>query len=729
MNGTNEYTGIDFNNRWSYPLQWLYESEIARRKYQCEIFRVQLAMQGEPFENLYEKELTSVLANIDDVQTKEQIKKKCLPIPTVKSFALEKAVRNRANQMATGVDQYEYVVNDPYMIINDETEDLLSAKCEQDYIENKLNVLASTVSTDLTKYGLFAAIVDYNPITDKNTVKRIHPKNVWFDTKYSTTGCERFRGYNMMISWSKLKKMLSEDPNEEINLDIKAPDRSVLKEGDKGKYEVDVTAKYARKKIRSLNGLDIYVQDMNRLAESASLQGWTSTFPEYAHDLGSCYNLGWYHTFATDPKARTKSGYNGDDVELTIIYDLARKIEFKIINRRFVISANSKAFCRKIDFKIEDPITGEVRHRLDDFHLDCPLKFQREEQDNQDLQPYPTSVLFNLLPLHDRLCSWRAKREHVAKLLATLRIETNGADASSFKNLLNIMGIVLDDIQGDVNSLNFAYDWTAIDSEIGYLENEIKTVLAAYDQFDAMQMMGDRASAAESGMAIGAVAQGLAQHQNAIMQVYADIARQMIANRVAYSSNHEFPVSNRGQYGSITIQEMALSATISVKSKLSKSLHEKLLASNSMQIMASLMGQGRLNENGIAYFTEQAMFGNAPRKMIASFLNAPQPNQDAVQAAQLNAQNMAKQIAQNEAMYNDNPTQYEMEEVEEQASPEEMDAIIAQMNGAIEPPMEQAPGVGVEGIDMPAQEGAYVGDMEAVSPEMGAMTANPNAMI
>ncbi len=729
MNGTNEYTGIDWNNKWSYPLQWLYESEIARRKYQCEIFRVQLAMQGEPFENLYEKELTSVLANIDDAQTKEQIQKKCLPIPTVKSFALEKAVRNRANQMATGVDQYEYVVNDPYMIINDETEDLLSAKCEQDYIENKLNVLASTVSTDLTKYGLFAAVVDYNPVTDKNTVKRIHPKNVWFDTKYSTTGQERFRGYNMMISWAKLKKMLSEDKNEEINLDIKAPDRSVFKEGDKGKYEVDVTAKYANKKIRSLNGLDIYVQDMNKLAESASLQGWTSTFPEYAHDLGSCYNLGWYHTFATDPKARTKSGYNGDDVELTIIYDLDRKIEFKIINRRFVISANSKAFCRKIDFKIEDPITGEIRHRLDDFHLDCPLKFQREEQDNQDLQPYPTSVLFNLLPLHDRLCSWRAKREHVAKLLATLRIETNGADASSFKNLLNIMGIVLDDIQGDVNSLHFDYDWTAIDSEIGYLENEIKTVLGAYDQFDAMQMMGDRASAAESGMAIGAVAQGLAQHQNAIMQVYADIARQMIANRVAYSSNHEFPVSNRGQYGSLTIQEMALSATINVKSKLSKSLHEKLLASNSMQIMASLMGQGRLNENGIAYFTEQAMFGNAPRKMISSFLVKPQANPEAVQAAQLNGQNMAKQIAQNEMMYNDNPTQYEMEEVQEQASPEEMDEVIAQMNSAIEPPMERAPGVDVEGIDMPSQEGAYTSDMEAVSPELGAMTANPNALV
>lgn len=724
----NEYSGIDWDNKWSYPLQWMYESEIARRVYLDYIFRVQTAMQGDPFENLYEKELTSVIGKVDDEARRKELEKKCLPIPTVKSFALEKAVNNRANQMAAGIDSYEYTVNDPYMIIDDETEDLLAAKCEEDYVENRLQFLSATVSTDLTKYGMFACHITYDPCQNKNIIKRVHPKNCYFDTKYSTTGCERFRGYNMMISWAKLKKMLESDPNEEINLDIKAPDRSIMK-GD-GK-EVDEKAKYSNRKIRSLNGLDIYVQDMNKLAQSASLQGWTDTFPEYAHDLGGCYNLGWYRSYATDAKKKTNSGYNGDDVELTIMYDLDRKIEFKIINRRFVISANSKAFCRKIDFKITDPITGEIRHHLDDFHLDCPLKFQFEKQDDNDLKPYPTTKLFNLLPLHDRLCSWRAKREHVAKLLATFRIETNGADASSLQNVLNIMGIVLDDIQGDINSLNFSYDWTAIDSEIAYLENEIKTVLSGYDQFDAMQMMGDRASAAESGMAVSAVAQGLAQHQNAILQVYADIARQMIANRVAYSSNHEFPVSNRGNYGSLTIQEMALAATVTVKSKMATMIHQKMLAANAMQLMATLIKTGRINESGIAYLVEQAMLGTAPRKMVASFIEQPQASPEAIQAAQLNGQNMANQIAQNEQMYNDNPTEYEMENVQETATPEEMDAVISQMNGAIEPPMEEVPGLenGPRGLDMVSQEGSYVSDLEGMTPESGSMTANANSLV
>ena len=246
-----------------------------------------------------------------------------------------------------------------------------------------------------------------------------------------------------------------------------------------------------------------------------------------------------------------------------------------------------------------------------------------------------------------------------------------------------------------------------------------------------MQMMGDRASAAESGMAQGAVAQGLAQHQNAIMQVYSDIARQMIANRVAYSSNREFPVSNRGQYGSITIQEMALSATINVKSKMSQKVNERLIAANALQVMATLQGTGKLNEQGIAYLVEQSLFGAAPRKVIASFINPPAPSPEAVQAAQLNGQNMATQLAQNQQMYNDNPTQYEMDNVTENSSPEEMDAIISQMNGAIEPEAQSVPGNGPmpEGLDMPNQEGSYVPDIEGMTPDMGSLVANSNSMI
>ena len=143
-------------------------------------------------------------------------------------------------------------------------------------------------------------------------------------------------------------------------------------------------------------------------------------------------------------------------------------------------------------------------------------------------------------------------------------------------------------------------------------------------------------------------------------------------------------------------------------------------------------GEGlKLNRKSVAFFAEKALFGEAPRKMLATFIAPPQPDPAAVQAAQMNGQNMANQIAQNQQMYNDNPTQYETENVVENASPEEMEEIISRIGGAIEPPMQDVPGVGEgpEGLDMPGQEGSYVSDTEGMTPYSGPDTANMNSLL
>ena len=665
--------GIDWNNRYSYVLQWIYESEFARREYQCNLFRVKKAMIGQPSRNLYQEELTSNIDKIKDSNLREQYRKACIKVPEGRSYTVQRCVNTIANQMAGGVDTYEYQIYDPYGIIEPDTEDLLAATCKQDYILNRLDRRAESFSRDLSEAGICAALVKYCPEAEKNKVLRVNPKNLWFDTKYSATGEERFRGYSTMISWAKVKKMIL-DEGDEINLDIKAPNKSILSDG-----EVDKRAKYSNRKIRTLNGLDIYVQDMNRLATSSQLQNWSGTlYEDYMHDLRTCYNLGWYQTFATDPKAKTNSGYNGDDVELTVIYDLSRKLEFKILNRRYVVSVNSNAFKRKMVFSITDPRTGEVHNRIDDFCLDCPLKFVWEQVDNADLVAFPTSKLMRLLDVHDELCAWRAKRNHVSQILSILRIQTNAADADSLRGLLNIMGIVLDDIQGDISTVGLGYDYTAIDSEIEYREGILKKNLNAYDEFDALQAMGDRASAAESGMALSAVAQGLATHQNAIMQMYAEIARQCIANRVAYSTRQEFPIVNNGEYESVTIQQMALTATIDVKPKLAKRVEEKMASANAMALLGGPAGQ-RLNNAGISELISISLFGSLPRKMIQSFLNEPQASPQEIALAEQAARNQAQMLQQNQQNYVNNPIPYEVQNTVDNYSPEQVDAIIGNM--------------------------------------------------
>lgn len=716
---------VDFNHDFSYPLQWLNESEFARWAYQRWIWRSSLAKQGKPCKNTYQEELKSNLEKAD-INTRNKYKDRCEKVPMGRSFALKKAVDNIAAQMSGGVDSYNYQINDPYMIIDDDTEDLLSAKCQQDYIENNLQLLAPVFSDDIMWYGMAACVVKYCPISDKNKVMRIHPKNVWFDTRYSSTGQERFRGYSTMISWAKLKKVIKDD-GDEINLDIKAPDGTPVREEGEGKDKhavLDKTAKFSNRKIRSLNGLDIYVESLNKLAASPSLAPGLTDYIEYDHDLRTCYNLGWYQSFATDPEKRTKNGYNGDDVELTVMYDLDRKVEYKIINRRYVISANSKAFKRKIQFTWTDPRTGLEQGRIDDFCLECPLKLAFEKVNDMDTAPHPWSVVFPLLDSHDELCGWRARREHVSKILSILRIDTNGADAESLVGMLNIMGGVFDDLQGDVVSLVFNYDYNPIDSEIAHLENQIQQVLHAYDQFDALQAMGDRASAAESGMATFAVAQGLAVHQNALMALFADIARQCIANRVAYSPRQEFPIVNQGAYRTVTAQQMALAAVVDVKPKLAKQVQEKQIAANAMALLGSLGEQ--LSKEGQAYLMEQALYGTMPRKMAETFVKEAGPSEQELALAQQTAQNDANMLAQNQAMYQENPIPYEVDNAMATGSPDEIDMAIRELGN--EPQEESGGRMPIQNLDMASQPGSMAVDMEGLTSDSGSALANANSL-
>lgn len=709
---------IDYNNPYNYVLQWLQESEYARWEYQGWLYRANMALMGKPSRNLYKESIESNLKEIPEKDLSVSARARCLDVPAGESFILNKCLSNRANQMAGGVDSYEYQINDPYMLIEDDTEELLAAKCEQDYVENRLELLAPTFSRDLDLSGVAAVLVKYDPTCDKNEVWRINPKNIWFDTMYSATGHERFRGYSTMIPWSKLKRMI-EDSKDDINYDIEIPDRSIYNKND----ELDKRIKVGSKKITTLNDLDIYIQDMNKLAASPSLQGFPQNPFEYEHDLRTCYNLNWYRSLANNAKSKTENGYHGEDVELTVIYDLSRKIEFKIINRRFVISSNSKAFRRQIAFPIVNPITNETKNRIDEFSLDCPLIFQFEDQENRDKFPYPTASMWKLLDSFDQLCAWRSRRDHVSKLISILRIQTNGADADSLRKVLNIMGVVLDDIQGDIDIIDFAskYNYAPIDSQIQYLENMIYGDLHAYDQFDALQTMGDRASAAESGMAIGAIAQGLVTHQNAIMNLYANIARQCIANRVVYSPKQEFPVNNLGGYSTITIQQMALSAVVRVKPKLAKKVQERTNAANALSILGSL--KDMLNPEGIAYFATQAMMGNVPRKMAESFIKEPGASEQEIANAAMQAQNQAQMLQQNQAMYEQSPIEYEVDNVMSNNSPEQIDEIISDLN--VEVPTNGQDFANAP-IEMEAQEGAMQTNLEGLTPESGSQMANPN---
>lgn len=723
-----------YDNRWEYPIQWLYESRFARDAYRVLLYRSALAKEGLPSKNLYQEKMTNNVRRIKDKEKQTKFLDMCACLPIGRSFALANAVDNRANQLAGGVDTYECEVNDPYMVIDDQTEDLLAAKCEQDYAESNIKYMASQLSDDLTWAGVAAVLVKYCPETGKNKVFRLNPKNIWFDTKYSATGEERFRGYSTMISFDCLLHILKED-GDEINPYLMAPERSIF--GEDG--EIDKKAVFSKGHIDTVNGLKIYVEDLNKLAASTSLQGNIyNEWNEYTHDL-SCYNFGWYKTMATDPEARTKSGYNGDDVELTVIYDLAKKREFKIINRRYVISVNEKAFKRTIPYEIINPVAQTIKITEEEYHAGCPLIFKFEHR-NMDLKPFPVAPVFALLDEHDELCSLIAKRKHVTDIISLLRIRANGSDADSLEGTLNINGVIIDDIQGEIETINLSnqYNYEPLDAEINRMENVIKTRLKGYDDFDAMQAMGDRASAAESGMATGAIAQGLTTLQQTVMSLYADVARVCIGNYVTYSPENNFKVWNGGDYSSLTIQQMATLAIVNVKPKLAKKVSERAAATNALGLIGNLGGSGLINQEGIAYLMEQALFGQMPRGLAAKFVNKPTVTPETVQANALQAQNMAQALQFNQQAYEANPMAYEAVDAAQSLSPEEMDTVIARMaseqsQAAPEPAPEEAPAqemsdMAFTEVEMPEQEGGVSLGNLGIGSEAAGILANGNSM-
>lgn len=698
---------VDFNQPDNYVLQWIQESEFARDAYRSLLFRSALAKEGLPSRNIYQEKMTSNLNRIGDAEKRKKFADMCAHLPIGRSFALADAVDNRANQLAGGVDSYECEVNDPYMVIDDKTEDLLAAQCQQDYTRSGLKYMASQFSDDLSWAGMAAVLVKYDEDSHQNTILRVNPKNVWFDTKYSSLGKERFRGFSTMISWAALVDIIKHD-QDEVNLGLSVPDRSIIDRSNRDKVKV-INDGYGYKKIETINDLDIYVRDLNELATSPQLQGtFDRRFDEYTHDLNQCYNLGWYRTYATDSEAKTKSGYNGDDVELTVMYDLCRKIEYKIINRRFIISKNRAAFRRTIPYEIFNPFTQTVKLQAEEFTLNCPLivKFERR---NMDLKPYPQAPVFSLLDEHDELCALIAKRKHVTDIVSLLRIVANSADADSLGDAMNIMGIILDDVQGDISTVTLTYDYTPIDSEIARIENEIKRHLKGYDDFDAMQSMGDRATAAESGQAVGAIANGLTTLQQTVMSLYAGIAQQCIGNHVTYSPEGTFQIWNGGDYSILTIQQMAALAVVDAKPKLAKKVQEKMLATNALAIATSLGGTGLINKEGVAYLLEQALYGQVPRGMAAQFVNKPTVSAETVQANAEQAKNMATMLQQNEDMYMQNPIPYEVNDAVQSMSPSELDQVIAGLSGGASSAPAPAPAPAEGGIDITGSEDNVTG--------------------
>ena len=180
---------------------------------------------------------------------------------------------------------------------------------------------------------------------------------------------------------------------------------------------------------------------------------------------------------------------------------------------------------------------------------------------------------------------------------------------------------------------------------------------------------------------------------------------------------------------------MALNAVINVKPKLARMIQEKTIATNAITLVSNF--KDILTPEGIAYFLEQAMLGQAPRKTIKSFINIQGSTQQERDTAQLQAQNMAQMLQQNQMAYEQDPMSYETQNIMETQNPEEIDEIIAQLQSAQNGEQVQgsplnrsaieSAGSNMSSLDMAQQAGAMAPGLEGMTPDAGSAMANPNS--
>ena len=182
---------------------------------------------------------------------------------------------------------------------------------------------------------------------------------------------------------------------------------------------------------------------------------------------------------------------------------------------------------------------------------------------------------------------------------------------------------------------------------------------------------------------------------------------------------------------------MALTAIVSVKPALASKVNEKSIAANAMQMIGSF--QGRLSKELEAFLMEKAMLGIMPRGLAEKGILDQGPSEQEMALAQQQAKNDAMALEQNQQAYEQNPTQYEVDNVMATRSPEEIDSVITGLNGQnadgyvdyqdMSRDISRSGG-GPEVMDMVSQDGAMTtGDLSGFTPETGGEFANPNGLV
>lgn len=626
--------------QYDYALAWIKEASEARRAQNALVERAVMAYQGKPSANRYKGTINQYVAGVTkhDASEGRRIQEACNDVPEKGSMAVHNAVEAVVSMAMGGVGQYEFGPYDPDMAKDAKTMDRLAAAAKSFYNTNKVDAIVPQYIRNAVLSG--GAWMHVKQKSGKKCITILETSQMITDPKRFKTNFQRFIGFSQRESFAAVKARTTKI---------------------KGGGFV----------LKTLNEAEVYVSQI-KLEMNSVLQADSTN--QYLHDeLRSDLDL-FYKPIITRIKEQREQDnpeymYDGDEVEMSYLYDEQNDMYFEIVNRRYIVVAKTNPLKRDIKCKFYDA-EGNEKEKTKTVKLDNPfieLPFLRTFWDT-----FPISPLFYVLDDFDDLCAMESVLFHNLSIMAPITFVGQSSDSEKVSRVASVAGEVVEGLPQTFGVLNKAHDVGPVVTAIQRYEERIKRTLKAVDPFELQAMLGDRATAKEVVSASGQVAQGINQFLANIESAMATLGDKFIKLELIMNNEETYSFAHNGKYYELSRQEMAGDNEVSAKLVSSIKLEQEANSRKALELIQYLQGNEAIDKKVFLGTVMPIVLTNLVNREKAESMVLPayRPMPDEVIAA-------IKKRAEEEAK-KDDADKLDLS----QYTPEQLDYMIAQVSNA-----------------------------------------------
>lgn len=636
---------LDPNDEYAFVLQWISESKEAMLPRIKRSARNLMMYQHKPSRNSYKEQAKRFdlhkarSLGLSDLEF-ERYKSVVETIPDGRSDIVFRSIETNVSQLSGGIGQLETILLDKSAILDDNLEQILSLADEQIYY-NYLDKFRDMITRELFLYGSSYVYPRYDKKAKDIVVEMISQDKIIVDPIRFRRNKPRYIGFHKMISWQELDKLVE----------------------------------YNGKFLKTKNKVEVYAKNLKELMMNPSL-GSNEEYADLQADIVALYRERKYKTGANNIDAKEKSKYQGEDVEVSYIWDLTTGTRYLVLNRRFVIEE------RKDDLEVvtkiaqEDRSQGVIETDLKKSIASPIIEIVAKQVPNS---AYPVTPLDLYGEMFDEICAMMSLKLHNESIVGTVTPIGSDYDLAILSNGAPVSGVGVSGTDGTVGFINKAYNADFIDTRIQEREQRIVQALNAYSQIDMVQMIGDRATAKESGAAVGAVSAGHNSLIHTLELAFADIIRVVNLLTVRYMSDKTIKVNIDGELPTLNVSALALDSILNVKLK---SEVEKERESKSM-IAAQMLNIGAqnpyVNQEVFIPRVLKIAFGTLfPREELAQIIKMPEDTAG-IQLAQQQAANHAKKLQLQQQVVDQDPMGRLQMQAEATMTPEDMELLTSEL--------------------------------------------------